>query len=315
MSRFRNALPQLGGDMFLTDAGLETDLIFNRNIPIREFAAHTLLPDPAGRAALEAYFSGFLRLAQEVGAGFILDAVTWKAQRRWASDLQASIEELQAANEAAVAFAAALRDRADNARPIVLGALIGPQGDAYRPERRIAAEDAEGYFAEQLGWLAATEVDMVTGLTFNQAGEAVGLVRAAKALGLPAVISFTVETDGALPDGQPLAEAIAEVDAETDQGPAYFMINCAHPDHFASVLDGRDWTRRIRGVRANASRRSHVELDEAPDLDAGDPDEFGQLHGRLRDRLPWINIWGACCGGDLRHVSRIARAVSDGPPA
>lgn len=310
MSRFRSALPQLGGDLFLTDAGLETDLIFNRNIPIREFAAHTLLSDPTGRAALEAYFNGFLRLAQETGAGFVLDAVTWKAQRRWASDLQASIEDLRAANEEAVAFAAALRDRAANTSPVVLNALVGPQGDAYQPERRFAAEDAEAYFAEQLGWLAATEVDMVTGLTFNQAGEAVGLVRAAKAFGLPVAISFTVEIDGALPDGQPLAEAIAEVDAETAQGAAYFMINCAHPDHFAGVLDSDDWTRRIRGVRANASRRSHAELDEAPELDAGDPDEFGRLHGALRDQLPWINVWGACCGGDLRHVSRIAEAVS-----
>lgn len=310
MSRFRNALPQLGGDLFLTDAGLETDLIFNRGVPVPEFAAHTLLSDPQGRAALEAYFDGFLDLAKTTGAGFILDAVTWKAHRRWAEDLGATPEALRAANEAAVAFAASLRDRA-GATPIVIGALIGPRGDAYQPERRIEAEEAEAYFAEQLGWLASTEVDMVTGLTFNQAGEAVGLVRAAQALGLPVVISFTVETDGRLPDGQPLAEAITEVDDQTGQGPAYYMVNCAHPDHFAGVLaNGGDWTRRIRGVRSNASRRSHAELDEAPDLDAGDPDEFGRLHAALHARMPWINVWGACCGGDLRHVRRIAEAVT-----
>ena len=309
MPHFRKALPQLGDGMFLTDAGLETDLIFNRNVPIREFAAHTLLPDSAGRAALEDYFSAFLDLARDTNAGFILDTVTWKAHRHWASDLQASIEELKAANEGAVAFAASLRDRADNDRPIVLNAPIGPRGDAYRPDRRIPADEAESYFGEQLGWLAATGIDMVTGMTFNQAGEATGLVRAANALGLPVVISFTVETDGALPDGQPLAEAIAEVEAGTDRGAAYFMINCAHPDHFAGALEDTDWTRRIRGIRANASRRSHAELDEAPDLDAGDPDEFARLHAMLHARLPWINIWGACCGSDLRHVSQIAEAV------
>lgn len=315
MSRFRSGLPQLGGDLFLTDAGLETDLIFNRGVPVPEFAAHTLLPDVEGRAALKTYFDEFLRLSRETGAGFVLDAVTWKAHRRWARDLGATPDDLRAANQAAVAFAASLRDGAEPGPPIVIGALIGPQGDAYQPERRIQADEAETYFAEQLEWLAATEADMVTGLTFNQAGEATGLVRAAGTLGLPVVISFTVETDGALPDGQSLADAIAEVDRDTGGGAAYFMVNCAHPDHFARVLasgveEGAAWTRRIRGVRSNASRRSHAELDESPDLDAGDPDEFGRLHADLHARMPWINVWGACCGGDLRHVRRIAEAVT-----
>lgn len=310
MPRYRNALPQLTGDFFLTDAGIETDLIFNHGIEIREFAAHTLLPDPAGRAAVESYLRGFLDLARERDAGFILDTQTWKAHWHWAEDLGETIDELKAANEDAVALASKLRDEAGNARPIVLNAVIGPRGDAYKPEARIEADDAQAYFAEQLGWLAATEIDMVTGLTFNQAGEAVGLVRAASAAGLPVVISFTVETDGALPDGQPLGEAIAAVDEATDSAAAYFMVNCAHPDHFADVLGDTAWSRRIRGIRANASRMSHAELDEAPALDAGDPQELGQLYAALKDRMPWLNIWGACCGADLRHVTEIAGAVA-----
>jgi homocysteine S-methyltransferase len=309
MSRFRNALPQLGDGLFLTDAGLETDLIFNRHIPIREFAAHTLLDSPEGITALEDYFSGFLQLAHTVDAGFVLDAVTWKAHRCWAADLGASIADLRDANHRAVAFAAGLRDRADNSRPVVLGALVGPRGDAYRPEHHISAHEAADYFSEQLGWLAETEVDMVTGLTFNQASEAVGFVKAAQAQGMPAVVSFTVETDGALPDGQSLGEAIQQVDDETGAGAAYFMINCAHPDHFSPVLTQEAWTRRIGGVRANASRRSHAQLDEAPDLDDGDPEEFGLLHGLLGRRMPSLKVWGACCGADLRHVTRIAEAV------
>ena len=312
MARYRHALPQLDGGLFLTDAGLETDLIFNHGIAIREFAAHTLLPEPEGRAALERYFTGFLDLARDTGAGFILDTVTWKAHRHWAADLGEDADQLRAANEDAVALTAGLRDRFDGGPPIVLNAAIGPRGDAYRPERKISAADAAAYYAEQLGWLAATEVDMVTGLTFNQASEATGLVQAAAKLGLPVVISFTVETDGRLPDGQPLADAIREVDAQTDAGAAYFMINCAHPDHFAGVLADEDWVRRIRGLRANASRRSHAELDEAAELDAGDPHELGQLYAQLRGRLPWLNVFGACCGGDLRHVTQIAGAVRAG---
>ena len=309
MTRFRNALPQLSGDLFLTDAGLETDLIFNHGIEIREFAAHTLLPDPTGRAAIERYFEGFLGLARETNAGFILDTVTWKAHRHWAVDLGETPEQLRAANEQAVALADGLRDRAGNPRPVVLNAVIGPRGDAYRPERRIEAADAEAYYAEQLGWLAPTETDMVTGLTFTQASEATGLVRAARAAGLPVAVSFTVETDGRLPDGQPLGEAIEQVDAETGGETAYFMVNCAHPDHFADALTG-DWTRRIRGVRANASRRSHAELDEAPELDTGNPHELGRLYAELLERLPWLNVFGGCCGSDLRHVTCIAREVA-----
>lgn len=309
MPRYRHALPQLGGGIFLADAGLETDLIFNHGIEIREFAAHTLLPEAEGRAALERYFTGFLELAREAGAGFVLDTVTWKAHRHWAADLAQDIGELRAANEDAVELASTLRARFEGGPPIVINAVIGPRGDAYRPERRISAEDAASYYAEQLGWLAATDIDMVTGLTFNQSSEAAGLVRAATELDLPVAISFTVETDGRLPDGQPLDDAIRSVDAQTGAGTAYFMVNCAHPDHFAGALRDEDWARRIRGIRANASRRSHAELDEAPELDAGDPHELGQLYAALHARMPWLNLFGACCGADLRHVTEIAGAL------
>lgn len=311
MAKYRQALPQLSGGIFLTDAGVETDLIFNHGIEIREFAAHTLLPDPNGRAALSRYFKGFLDLARRQGTGFILDTTTWKAHRHWATRLKESLAELKTANEESVEFASALRSRfADDALPIVLNGVVGPRGDAYRPEVVITSADAEAYFAEQLGWLAATEIDMVTGLTFNQASEATGLVNAARGSGLPVVISFTVETDGRLPTGQGLGEAIAEVDAATENYPAYYMINCAHPDHFAQALHDQNWLRRIRGIRANASRRSHTELDEASELDAGNPHELARQYEMLATRMPWLNVFGGCCGSDLRHVTEIARAIT-----
>jgi homocysteine S-methyltransferase len=310
MPLYRNALPQLSGERFLTDAGVETDLIFNRGIPIREFAAFTLLPTPEGRAALRRYFEGFLELAREQDAGFILDSVTWKAHAHWGESLGADRAELRAANEDSLGFIAELRAGfAENARPIVLNAVVGPRGDAYRPEVKISMEAAEDYFGEQLGWLASTEADMVTALTFNQASEAAGLCRAGRALGLPVVVSFTVETHGALPTGQSLGDAIAEVDEATAGYPAYYMLNCAHPDHFTGALHDAPWARRIRGIRANASRKSHAELDASPTLDAGDPAELASQYRELSQRLPWLNVFGGCCGTDLRHVSAIARGV------
>lgn len=309
--RYRAALPQLEGGLFLCDAGVETDLIFNHGIEIREFAAHTLLPDPENREAVAGYLRGFLRLARETGAGFVLDSQTWKAHSHWGEDLGEGPEELRAANHAAIAFIADLRDEfATNDGPVVLNGVIGPRGDAYAPDAHVAATEAAAYHAEQLGWLAETDVDMVTGLTFTQSDEAIGLVRAARRLGIPVVVSFTLETDGRLPTGQPLGEAITAVDDATDAGAAYFMLNCAHPDHFAHVLADDDWARRIRGIRCNASRKSHEELDESETLDDGNPVELSRQYVQIRETMPWLNVFGGCCGSDLRHVAKIAEALS-----
>lgn len=310
MALYRSQLPQLGGGVFLADAGMETDIIFNRGVDIREFASHTLIPDPVGRAALTDYLRGFIELAAEADLGLILDAPTWKAHTHWSEDLGEDAAFLKSANEDAVRLVADLRERVGNNRPIIVNAPIGPRGDAYRPEEVISAEDAEAYYAEQIGWLVPTDADMATALTFTQSSEATGFCRAAAAQGMPAVVSFTVETDGRLPDGQSLAEAIEAVDDGTDGYPAYFMINCAHPDHFADALSEGEWRKRIRGIRANASRMSHAELDEAPELDPGDPHELAAQYAQLHDRMPWLNIFGGCCGSDLRHVTEIARAVT-----
>jgi homocysteine S-methyltransferase len=311
MARYRNALPQLSGDLFLMDGGVETDLMFNHGIEIREFAAHTLLPDPAGREALANYFRGFLSLARDRGAGFILDSVTWKAHVHWADDLGASEDDLREANHQAIAFIAGLRDEfASNEKPIVLNALVGPRGDAYAPDMEVAAHEAEDYHRKQLSWLAETDVDMVSGLTFTQSDEAIGFIRAARKLALPAVMSFTVETDGNLPTGQPLSEAITAVDEATDSGAAYFMVNCAHPDHFAHVLEDAGWARRVHGLRCNASRMSHAELDNSETLDDGDPVELGGQYKAMKAKMPWLNVFGGCCGSDLRHVVQIAEAVA-----
>ncbi len=310
MSNYRNELPQLSGNLFLTDAGIETDLIFNHGIEIREFASHTLLPDAKGREAVANYLRGFLSLANEHDAGFVLDSQTWKAHLHWAEDLGVTEQQLNASNKEAIAFIAGIREEfSANSKPIVLNGLIGPRGDAYAPEARLATREAEEYHAKQIAWLAETEVDMVTALTFTQSDEAIGVVRAARSAGLPVVVSFTVETDGRLPTGQALGEAIDAVDSATDEAAAYFMVNCAHPDHFFAVLDDPDWTRRIRGIRCNASRLSHDDLDECEVLDDGDPVELADQYKALTTKMPWLNVFGGCCGADLRHVAQIAKAV------
>jgi homocysteine S-methyltransferase len=192
---------------------------------------------------------------------------------------------------------------------VVISGCIGPHDDGYDPTVRLDADAAQAYHATQIGTFADTAADLVTALTMTYAEEAIGVARAAAAAGIPAAISFTVETDGRLPSGQPLADAVGQVDAETDGAPAYFMVNCAHPTHFAHVLaPDADFTERIRGLRPNASRMSHAELDEATELDDGDPAELGERHAALRDRLPRVNVLGGCCGTDHRHVTSICTA-------
>jgi S-methylmethionine-dependent homocysteine/selenocysteine methylase len=302
---YRSGLPQLEGDLFVTDGGIETTLIFHQGIDLPAFAAFVLLADERGTDELRRYYEPYLELAREGGMGLVLETPTWRASPRWAAELGYDDAQLDELNRKAIALMEELRAGA-GLSTVVISGCIGPQDDGYSPETRLSADEAQRYHSTQIGTFASTAADMVTALTMTYADEATGLTRAAAAAGLPAAISFTVETDGRLPSGQPLGEAIAEVDAATDQGPAYYMINCAHPVHFEAVLDtDEDWLGRIRGLRANASSKSHAELDEAEDLDAGDPVDLGERHAALRRQLPNLTVLGGCCGTDHRHVREI----------
>jgi S-methylmethionine-dependent homocysteine/selenocysteine methylase len=304
-------LPQLSGGMFVTDGGLETDLIFNRGIELPEFASFVLIDDEAGKKALADYYRAYYDIARERGAGFVLDTPTWRANRDWGERLGYDRARLAEANRRWADEAAAMREAwAADGVQVVLSGNIGPRGDGYVPGERMTADEAAEYHAEQIATFAETDLEMVTVLTLNYTEEAIGVARAAAAHGLPSAVSFTVETDGRLPSGQPLGEAIDQVDSETGGAPAYFMVNCAHPTHFEGELGGGAWCERILGVRANASKMSHAELDEAEELDPGDPHELADGYERLREKLPNLTVLGGCCGTDHRHVAAVTDRLS-----
>jgi homocysteine S-methyltransferase len=317
MSTYRNALPQLIGGLFLTDGGLETTLIFHDGLELPHFAAFPLLKDEAGTAALRRYFVRYAEIARANGTGFILESPTWRASSDWGEKLGYSDRALAAVNRQSIALMQELRAEFERPHtPFVVSGQVGPRGDGYDPGTAMSPDEAQAYHAGQIGVFAATEADMVTAITMTSAGEAVGVARAAQAAGMPAAISFTVETDGRLPTGQSLAEAIAEVDQSTGGAPAYYMINCAHPTHFEATLAGREaWLGRIRGLRANASKRSHAELNESPDLDDGDPVELGGQYRALVGRHSQIAVLGGCCGTDHRHIEQICAACKPAHPA
>jgi S-methylmethionine-dependent homocysteine/selenocysteine methylase len=312
---YRERLPQLDGGLFVTDGGIETDLIFHHGLELPAFAAFDLLKDEHGTEALRRYYAPYAELARERGLGLVLESPTWRANPDWATEIGYSLDELDALNRKAIALMEELRAVSALGQPIVISGCVGPQSDGYRPTTMLTSDEAERYHSTQIGTFADTAADMVTAMTMTYAEEAIGVTRAAARHGLPVVISFTLETDGRLPSGQALGDAIQQVDDETDARPAYFMINCAHPTHFVDALDaGAPWVARIGSLRTNASTRSHAELDEATEPDEGDPADLGARHVALKERLPRVNVLGGCCGTDHRHVWSICSAWASAQP-
>lgn len=307
--KYRNALPQLAGKKMITDGGLETTLVFLEGIDLPLFAAFKALETEAGMKAVDAYMNRFAKLAIKQGRGFIMDTPTWRASARWAAELGMSQDELREVHREGIATLENLRRTHETAAcPFLINGIIGPQDDGYSPGVRLSASQAAEYHKQQPVWFAEFGADMITAMTLTYSDEAIGIAIAARDAGMPVVISFTVETDGCLPSGETLAEAIAAVDGATGDYPAYYMINCAHPEHFSHVLDG-EWTGRIMGLRTNASRLSHAELDHAETLDDGNPEELGMLHTGLATLLPNLTVLGGCCGTDHRHVEHMCRAT------
>jgi len=294
---------------FLTDGGLETVLVFLKGVELPCFAAFDLLRRDWGAPMLEDYYREYLRLAAQHEAGFVLEAPTWRASRGWGAQLGYNPDEIADANRQAVALMERIRYTHSNVDPVLISGNIGPRGDGYVPGERMRADEAAEYHSHQIQVFADTAADLVTALTLNYAEEAIGIVQAAWASSVPVVLSFTVETGGRLPSGQTLGDAINQVDAATASYASYYMINCAHPTHFEGILaNAGNWRDRVRGMRGNASKCSHAELDEAEELDDGNPAELGEDYKRLKAHLPRLRVYGGCCGTDHRHVGAIASA-------
>ncbi|MCK0151172.1 homocysteine S-methyltransferase family protein [Marivita sp. S6314] len=308
MARYRDSFPHVDALVMLAYVGMETDLIFTQGIDLPGFASYPLLEHADGRQRLLTYYRDLITLGTQENAGVILESPTWVANRDRGAELGYTPETLMRLNQEALALMAQARVQFGDA-PTVLSANIGPRNDAYAPDVQMTADAAEQYHAEQISALAQTEVDVISAYTLAYPAEAIGITRTARHHGLPVVIAFTVETDGRLPTGASLQDAIAEVDAATDAYAAYFMINCAHPDHFEGALSDAAWMSRVKGLVANASRCSHAELDNADTLDDGDPEELADQLAGLKTRFPHLQVFGGCCGTDMRHMTRIAKAV------
>lgn len=290
---------------WVTDGGIETDLIFHHGAELPEFAAYPLVWSEHGRALLRGYYEGYATIAAAAGAGLRLEAPTWRANPDWGALLGHDRQRLADANRQAVELLHGFADEwGDRLSDVVVTGMVGPRGDGYAPGPAVDPDEAADYHAPQVRAFAQAGARGVCALTLTDAGEAAGVVRAADHSRLPVVIGFTVETDGRLPNGTTLAEAIGQVDAAAP--PSYFTVNCAHPTHVLPALDEPgEWIDRVRGLRCNASTMTHAELDEAATLDEGDLGALVAAHRELEARLPALEVVGGCCGTDARHVAAL----------
>jgi S-methylmethionine-dependent homocysteine/selenocysteine methylase len=296
---------------YVTDGGLETDLIFHFGADLPEFAAFPLVEDEEGRVLLTRYYDGYAAIAAKAGVGLLLEAPTWRANPDWAEKVGYDLAALDRVNRASVELMQGLREKYERElglTEVKVGGLTGPRGDGYVAGEDADPDEAAEYHAHQARAQTAAGADLMTALTFTGAGEAIGFVRAVRDSGVPVAVGFTVETDGRLPDGTTLRDAIARVDAAA--APDYYVVNCAHPTHVGPGLASEDgsyglWLSRIEGLRPNASRMSHAELDEAPELDEGDPADLAARSDDLRAHLPNLRVVGGCCGTDSRHVAAL----------
>ncbi len=297
------SLSWLSAGGYVSDGGLETDLIFNRGVDLPEFASFPLVEDDRGRGLLRDYYDGYAAVARRAGVGLTLESPTWRANPDWGARLGYDAAALARVNRAAIGFLHELRaSYADLTDVRIIGA-VGPRGDGYVAGERADPDEAADYHLGQVEAFAAAGVDVVAAYTITGPEEGIGITRAARQAGVPVLVGFTVETDGRLPDGTPLREAVSRVEAE--EAPDGFVVNCAHPTHIAPALETGEWLGRIVQVNPNASTQSHAELDAAEELDAGDLGLLTSSYDALRGQLPALAVVGGCCGTDARHVAAL----------
>lgn len=314
--RSRPLLPHQSDQLFVTDGGTETWLMYKRGLELPHFCSFYLLDLPAGREALKEYYRGFVRVAQRHRAHYIFCSLTYRASRDWGELLGYSRAGLAEMNHKAFAlYREVAQEMACSDDSTLYSGCIGPRGDAYNLKQTMSAEQAQDYHAEQIATFRAAGADLVTAMTLNSAQEAIGIARAARAAGVPAVISFTLEKDGTVGGRASLRETIEQVDAETGNAPAYYMLNCTHPQDFLPALGEGPWMQRVLGLRANASSLEHGRLCQLGRLEEGDWTDLARQHGELTGRYPRMNVFGGCCGTDSVHVAGIVDAICARTPA
>jgi homocysteine S-methyltransferase len=304
--------PRLDGKFYLTEGGSETEIMYKWGFELPEFAMFPLLDNPEADAVIRDMYRRYLDVAAEQGTGLLLNGHDYRASPDWGAKLGYSAEGLRDMEQRTIQFLDEMRSEyADRVSDVYIAACIGPRGDAYGTGGDISENEAEDYHSVQLSNLQGTAADMAVAATFNNIPEAIGVIRAANAAGIPIGVSLTLTPEGRLRSGPSLREAVERVEEATEGGAAWFGTNCSHPLEFEPALaDAGPWLERLRYVRPNAARMEKIALCSLGHLEDGDPVELGEQMAEVARMLPRTDIIGGCCGTDERHLAEIARKVN-----
>jgi homocysteine S-methyltransferase len=308
--KVQRMLPHQSDRLMTVAGGFETWMQYVDGFELRHFCGFELLNDARGLSCLRDYHRKVVEAAVANGSGVMNEGLHYRASRDWGSLVGFTRESLEEINIRGIEFYKDFAREYDSPdTPMLVGGVVGPQGDAYNSGRIPDAAEAEDYHSEQILTFRKAGAGHVTAMTFSSVAEVIGVVRAAKSAAMPVVVSFFVARGGKLRGGETLEEAITRVDAATGNAPAYYMINCTHPTEFEPGLTPGDWTARLGGFMPNAVAMETLDLCKLGHLEDGNPEELGAQMAQLARRFPHVNVWGGCCGTDGRHIGQITRQV------
>lgn len=305
------ALPeQTPGKFFLCEGGTETEVMYRHGFDVPYFAAFELLKNPRAVSKLHHMYEQYFSVVSESGLSALVGGLDYRASPDWGDKLGYSRQALADKTHQCIAFLRqAARPFTNEIDQVLIQGLVGPRGDAYEGAGTMGADQAQAYHSVQLATLKEAEVDLVTAMTFSAVDESIGVARAAKNIGIPLCLSLTLDSSCRLNNGPSLADAIATIDAATENSVEFYMINCVHPLEYEPAFTDEPWIKRIRGVRPNASAMDKMSLCQLGHLEDGDPVELGQQVGSLIKRHPHMDVLGGCCGTWHTHLREIAKNI------
>lgn len=305
MSSFPEQKPGL---YYLTEGGVETEILYKWGYELPHFAMFPLLERSDARSVIRDMYKRYLDVTARYGLAALMGGFDYRASPDWGAKLGYSRQGLHDATIGSIEFLRELAGEYQGALSDtrIMG-YVGPRGDAYLGKSRMSVEESRDYHSVQVQTLKTAKVDLITAMTFNAIDEAIGVVEACRAADIPVSISFSLDSSHHLNTGPSLKDAIAQVDAATDHYTSFFGLNCSHPYEFEPAIDETDWMKRVRVIRPNAAKMDKISLCKLGHLEEGNPVELGQQMASVLDRFPHMDIWGGCCGTCETHLEEIAK--------
>jgi S-methylmethionine-dependent homocysteine/selenocysteine methylase len=288
--------PAFGADrvnqFFLAGATLESVLVKDYNIDLTHNAAFELLYTHEGRMLMKQYHELYLQLAERYQLTYILETPTWRANRDWIYRLGYDYKDAAAVNQLAVQF---IREtQLGKNCDVIISGSVGPRHDDFDSTYAMTSDESELYHSEQIRAFALQDVDIITARAFNDSNEAIGVVKACSALGIPVVISFKINHDGNLASGESLGKAISRVDQETRLYPTYYTLYCDNLETVERLIRRERlihrsgyWNARLHGIQITAKT-------SASDLTT------------VKEHFPNLKIVGGC-GFDFSTLDELCR--------